>query len=304
MVHVAVIILNYNGYSDTIECLYSVKAQIGVVVSPLVVDNASSDDSVKNIREAHPDVEILVTGHNLGYAGGNNVGIQHVLRQGCDYVFIINNDTTLEPDCVRGLVHTCEVMPRAGIVTPAIYFYDNPEKPWFTGGVLDLDAGIVGHIQTDWRQQKEAEAVPTSWANGCAMLLPAAVLESLGGFDERFFCYWEDTDLSLRAREAGYECYISTQAVLYHKVGMTISRKSHMLDYYMTRNHLLFVSKHRQGAERRRGLWMPVRQSFQRWKHLLRHCPGEFNPHYEKAVMVGILDYHLRRFGPCRRAGF
>jgi GT2 family glycosyltransferase len=296
------VIVNFNGYQDTIECLASLKSQIDVKWEPLILDNGSSNDSVSQIKAAHPNVEMLVMDTNLGFSGGNNVAIKHVLDNGCDYVFLVNNDTTMEPDCLRNLLECAKAHPDAAVITPAIYLYSDQTRPWFTGSAMNIAEGIVTNKTDDVRTQNITRPFDTAYANGCAMLVRAEVMRKLGGFDERFFCYWEDTDWSFRAKEQGYRCLVCPTAILYHKVSSTIKKKSNHLAYYMTRNQLLFVSKHAAAKDRRYYLRQQTSGILRRTMRIFYNRAENTSRRGAIACLVGAVDFHRQRFGRCRHS--
>lgn len=277
---VCAITLNWNGADDTKKCLASLAAQAGVSCHSLVVDNGSTDDSRAHLQ----DTEVIATGRNLGFCGGNNLAIAQALEENWDYVFLVNNDTVMEPDCLQKLVQCSEENPNAAVVCPAIFFEAERDRPWFTGGAVDWVTGAVSHV-TAVDAQTHYE---TDWASGCAMLIPAVRLRALGGFDERFFCYYEDADWCLRARNAGHPCFICPGARLYHKVGRTSNRQGQKKYYYSTRNHLLFLQQHAPGGQFREA----VRCS-------LRRIGREARRQNALAHLLGVLDFRRGCYGPC-----
>ncbi len=243
---VAIILVNWNGKADTLACLKSLGEDQYPHKQIFVVDNDSADDSASALEAAYPEVTLIRAGRNLGFTGGNNLGIRQALDAGADYVFLLNNDTTVEPDAVSQLVRAAERRPEAGLLTPAIYYFDEPEKAWFVGSKLDLKRAVAVHDNTHPVQRDDPEReIP--WASGCAMLLPAAVIKQAGGFDERYFLNWEDVDLSLRIRQAGGSIFLVPSARIYHKVGQSMTKTPGPACYYYTRNHLLLLRSHACG---------------------------------------------------------
>ncbi len=297
---ISVIIVNYNGYADTIECLQSLKEQIGVVCQPLIIDNASSNDSVAHISKAHPDVKLIEAKHNMGFAGGNNLGIELALAQGYDYLFLVNNDTTLEPDCLQKLLKCAATRPDAAVVIPAIYYYGDKTKPWFTGSTASIENGVFRHEETDVRVEKIDTPFDVPWVTGCAMLVPAPKMREIGGFDTRYFCYYEDVDWSLRAERAKGACVLCPQAVLYHKVFGSSAKKSMKVHYYAARNRLLCVAKN-TSADQSRTLVRRCTSNMLKEVRRMLICPGPGEGKRRAiADILGVTDYYLRRFGPCR----
>ena len=297
-----IILVNWNGFEDTIECLTSLKAQVGVNYHALVIDNGSHNNSVARIREAHPETEILETGENLGFCGGNNVGIRHALSQGCDYVFLVNNDTVMEPDCLRKLLECAVDRPDAAIIAPAMYFYSDRKKPCFTGSSLDWNTGMVLEETRDVQKEQIQEPFELPWITGCAMLILEARMRELVGFDESFFCYYEDVDLSVRAVRAGYTCLLCPTALLYHKINASSDSfgKKGSKYYYDARNSLLFLSKNaveeKQKVIRRRAK-ASVKYALKILRH---HHKMGISRWIAIAYFLGVLDFYRKRVGQCK----
>jgi GT2 family glycosyltransferase len=212
---VAIIIVNFNGKEDTLRCLESLRQDRYVNKQIIVVDNGSNNDSVVVIREACPEAILIETGKNLGFGGGNNVGIRHAVAAGADYVYLLNNDTTSEPDALSELVKAARENPSFGILAPVMHYMAEPEKIWFGGATLNPETLKALHDNgSPPKRGDPLREIP--WATGCAMLIPAGVISKLGGFDERFFLYSEDVDLSLRAKAAGHRIGLVPAARIFH----------------------------------------------------------------------------------------
>lgn len=239
---VCIITVNWNGKSDTLACLRSLAADQHPSKVVIVVDNGSTDDSVATIRCEHPWVTVLETGENLGFSGANNLGLAHSYSIGAAYTYFLNNDTESEPDAIGHLV-AADKSTGFGLLTPVIHYFDEPREAWFSGSQYDLARGTAVHnnVRVPMRAESPYE-VP--WASGCALFGRTEVLRSLGGFDDRFFLNWEDVDLSLRARRAGFRVGIVPAARVYHKVGRSFSNAGFAGWYYHVRNNLLLLHKH------------------------------------------------------------
>ncbi len=242
-----IIILNWNNARDTIECVESCLKIQDPGIRVLIVDNGSSDGSEGILRSRFPDVELIQTGSNLGFAEGNNVGIRHALAQGAQYVILLNNDTIVDPGFARHLIEAASADPSVGIATSKIYFYDRPDVIWYAGARMNLDTGYtwqIGYKEKDAGQHDQLRE--TAWACGCSMLITREVCEQTGLLDADFFCYSEDTDWSLRAKEAGYRVVFVPGSKIWHKISIStggLSTGSSL--YYVTRNNLLLLHRHR-----------------------------------------------------------
>ena len=256
MSNIAVVVLNWNGKKDTLDCLkYLDKQQINASLQVIVVDNGSIDDSVTAIKKRFPDVDVISNKANLGFAQGNNIGIHFALEKGADYVVVLNNDTIQDTNLLRELQLVLEDNPKVAITVPKIYFakgyefhkerYKENEKGkvlWYAGGVIDWN-NVVGHHrgvdEIDKGQFDKLEE--TEYATGCCFMIRRSVLEKVGLFDQRYFLYYEDSDLSMRVKREGFFIYFVPKAKMWHKnAGSAGGSGSTLQDYYITRNRLLF----------------------------------------------------------------
>jgi GT2 family glycosyltransferase len=208
----------------------------------LVVDNGSSDGSPRAIKKQFPNVLQQLNEENLGFAGGFNQGLRIALEAGADYALILNNDTFVAPDMLDRLLEASQPAD-VGVVSPLIYYADAPNEIWSAGA--GRNQWTLELADNHGRQQKYAEITEREFLSGCGMLIKRAVLEQVGLFDERFFMYYEDSDFSLRVRQAGFRMLLAPQAHMWHAV----SRSSDGSDspnerYWMGYSSVLFFRKH------------------------------------------------------------
>lgn len=295
---VGIIIVNWNGKIDTLECLASLRSDDYANKRIYLVDNGSSDDSVLHIRQQFPEACVLETKKNLGFTGGNNIGIGRALADGCDYCYFLNNDTTSDPDALSGLLLVAAECPQAGILTPVIGYFDRADVPWFAGSHIDQRRAIAVHDNSNPPKRTDPPR-QLDWASGCAMLIPSQVLRRTGGFDDRFFLNWEDVDLSLRVRAMGKTILLVPASRIYHKVGRTIVSASGAGTYYYVRNHLLLARLH-FGASVGEQLRLAVAHLAGSLRNLGR---GDANAGRNLVVTVRGLFHHLiRRYGALNRS--
>lgn len=242
---VAIVILNWNGWRDTRECVSACRKLEWPNFRILLVDNHSTDGSVELLRRSCPDLEIVETGANLGFAGGNNIGIQQALNLGADYIWLLNNDAMPAPGALAPLVDTLQKHPSAACAASKIYYHDDPQRIWFTGGAwsrrhLRLRQQGAGQIeQGQFDDVREIGSV-----TGCSMLIAADKIKTVGMLAEDYFLYWEDTDWSARAQKQGYQLLLAPGSHVWHKVSATITPRSALQYYYYIRNGLYFCCRH------------------------------------------------------------
>jgi len=262
MKKIYLILVNYNRQKLTEECLDSLLKikKIGFELHTVVVDNDPLNRSDINEKKySQINLKVIFSPTNSGFSGGMNLGIKEALKNGADYVLIHNNDTFVKEDFLKELFEFAEKNENAGIVAPKIYFakgfefhkdkYKENELGkvfWYAGGKIDW-ANVVGsHMGVDEVDHGQYdEIMETETASGCCMLINTKLLDEIGMFDEKYFLYYEDADLCLRAKRAGFKIYYFPAAVIWHKnAGSTGGSGSKLQDYYITRNRLLFGSKY------------------------------------------------------------
>lgn len=250
---VAVIVVNWNGTDDTLECLSSVALLDYPRCEVIVVDNGSQPSPRAVITARFPSVTYIETETNLGYAGGNNVGIRHALAAGHDYVFVLNNDTVVEADVLRRAVAVAESDPLIGVLGVKIISWDDRSRTWIAYGEVTYRQGLVrliGYLSREsFDEQKDVD-----WVPGTAMLFRRSALETVGLFDEQFFAYHEDVDWCTAARKQGFRVVYAPVACIYHKGHRSSGGKGYVTprQYLAGRNMVLYVRKHataRQAAK-------------------------------------------------------
>jgi GT2 family glycosyltransferase len=233
------VVVNWNGWRDTLSCLESLERQEYPALRIVVVDNGSTDDSVERIRGAFPRVEVLVAEKNRGFGAGSNVGIRWALEQGAEFVWLLNNDTVAPPDTACKLV-AAAADARVGIVGTVLRYFAEPARiqAW-GGGSTARSMGFVRHFDGP------AELGRDSFVTFASVLLRAEMLKSVGLLDDGFFMYFEDSDLCFRARAAGWQLTVAAETAVLHKEGASNgSRKSARLDRIVTASGLRFLDRH------------------------------------------------------------
>lgn len=270
-------ILNWNGWRDTIACLAALKTCTYQHLSVVVVDNGSTDDSVLRIRAAFPEVVLFNSGENLGFAGGNNIGIRYALSRGAEYVWLLNNDTTPAPDALSALVAKASTDQRIGAVASICYYADAPNvvQAW-AGSRINLWTGY-GPLSTVPQEDDWFDSL-----NGTSMLVSRKAIEDVGLLDEGFFLYWEDTEFCLRLRKKGWRIAAAPESRVLHKVNVSTGGDKLILDRYQTTSCLRLLRIHSPTPAMASLLYLTVR--FSRRILLLQFARC-------RSVWLGMRDY-------------
>jgi GT2 family glycosyltransferase len=284
---ISVIILNWNGEQILESCLLSLRAQTYRPLELIVVDNASTDGSTSLVKAKFPEVRLIVNERNLGFGGGNNIGIQ---VSGGRYVMILNNDARLDRDCVLELKRAIEKDEGYGACASRIFLEGE-------GDILDA-AGIAifpdglsigrGRLESGNLYDREEEVF---FSSGCACLYRREMLNDIGMFDEDFFAYADDTDMGWRAQLAGWRCIYNPKAIVYHRHSASSSAYSPLKAFLVERNRLWVAIKH-----------FPVSliilgQFFTLWRYACqaygaffgKGAAGRFTAQFSKSQLLGIL---------------
>jgi len=243
---VAAVVLSWNRREDTLACLRSLAAA-DPAPYVIVVDNASTDGTSEAVRREFPATELIENPANLGFAEGNDIGIRHALAHGAEHVLVLNNDTVVDPGFLAPLLAEAGRRPDAGALSPKILFAEPGDLIWFADAEYEPRSGYNGRHR-GYRERDDGrfdDVVETGRVCGAAMLVPREVLEKVGAFDPELFAYSEDTDWSLRAREAGYRHYVVPASRVRHKVSAASGGESSPTAlYYDVRNTLVVAERH------------------------------------------------------------
>lgn len=293
---VAIVILHFLNKELTFQCLESVKklSRKGFKLETVVVNNNPQED-LKDLEKKFADFIFLKTGKNLGFTGGNNIGIRQALGSKADWIFLVNNDTILDKNLAVQLIKVGESDEKIGILGPKIYFAPGYEfhkeryKPsergkviWFAGGLIDWQNVLASHRGVDEVDKGQYDQqIETDFVSGCAMLVKREVFEKIGLLDERYFLYWEDADFCQGAKKAGFKVIYAPQAKLWHANAGSSAVGGPLQDYYLTRNRMLFGLR-----------YAPLRT-----KVALIRESAKILLAGRKWQKIGIRDFYLRKFG-------
>ena len=296
MKKIALVILHFNNKDLTLGCLNSIKNLVikGFSLEVIIIDNSLKNELL-NLRSKFKEFVFLNPEKNLGFTGGNNLGLKKALEDGADYLFIVNNDTILDKNLLINLLKEMDSDQSIGILGPKIYFAPGYEfhqekyKPtdegkviWYAGGLIDWQNILASHRGVDEIDKGQYEQkIETDFVSGCAMFVKREVFDKVGLFDDKYFLYWEDVDLCTRVKKANFKVMFFPQAKVWHANAGSSEVGGSLHDYYMTRNRMLFG----------------LRYGSFRVKHALGRESFKLTfkgtPWQKKAIR----DFYLRKFG-------
>ncbi|HVN56151.1 MAG TPA: glycosyltransferase family 2 protein [Anaerolineaceae bacterium] len=288
------VILDNNRCQDTLECLLSLSQANYPNLKILVLDNASTDGTREAIHENYPQVQLFELDENKGYAGNNNIGIEIALCHQAEWIFILNDDLTLAPDCISELVAAGNSNSKIGVVGPMVFHHTEPDVIQSAGGYLDQywRPKHFGANEIDSNQFDRIREV--DWISGCAILVRREALEKAGLMDERFFLYNEEVDLCYRIKMSGWSIVHVPAAKLWHKGVRLDYQPSPNVTYYTVRNFFLFLDKNHAPLRARLHAWartIATILSFTlrpKWRHKKAH---------RDAMVQGLRDYLAGQWG-------
>jgi GT2 family glycosyltransferase len=227
---VACVVVNWNGWQDTLACLDSLRLQDYPNFSVIVIDNGSTNDSVERIRRAHSWVDLQETGKNIGFPSGCNAGTRLAYDRGADFIWLLNNDTIAPPSTASSLVRTALAHPEAGAVGSILYYMHDPAQvqAW-GGGSISLWTAYTKHFTAAASFGPE-----NTFFTGASLLLPRRICEQVGVFFEGFFMYCDDSDLCIRIHRAGYPLVMCEDTAILHREGASSPKRSPLIDQFAT----------------------------------------------------------------------
>lgn len=241
---VSIITVNYNAIEATLDLLESLSKITSPIIEIIVVDNASKKNPRGIILDKYPQTKLILSDKNLGFAGGNNLGIKEAKGR---FLLFVNNDAVLTEGCIENLLLTFEERPDAGMVSPKFHFYNRPgvveyagysDMNSFTGRNKTIGSGV-----NDLGQFEKLEE--THFGHGGGMMVPKKVIELVGSLPEEYFLYYEEFDWCVKIKNAGFKIYYQPKALIRHKVSVSIGNDSTLKTYYLTRNRILFMKRNK-----------------------------------------------------------
>lgn len=289
---VYIIIVNWNGEADTLECLESLKNNDYPNYKVVIIDNGSD----REIRIDDSKVKVIYNKKNLGFSGGNNVGIKYALKNKAEYVLLLNNDTIVSNNFLSKMIRVAEKDEKAGIIGPKIYFPDS-KKIWFAGGEINwlYNKGTMrGFNQIDNGQYDYPEAQKTDYITGCCLLIKNEAIKKIGLMPEEYFLYYEDTDWSLKAKKEGFECIFVPAAVIWHKGSKSSIAESPSYIYYHIRNGLMMAKRYAPWHVK---IFIHLDNIYRIKKQFLKYIFMPRKRTWTKYILLGIKDFYLNKKG-------
>ncbi len=250
---IAVILVNWKKYNLTSKCIDSLNKSNYKNFKIILVDNEYSEKSLIDLRNKHKELIVFKEKNNLGFAGGNNIGIRYALENDYDYIMLLNNDTEVTENFILPLVERMEKNLFLAAVQPLILNFSNKSIIWNAGGKLNKFLGLTS---TRLNNNKLNSSIVfddyTDWISGCCILIKSEILTKVGLLDEKFFNYYEDVDWSLRMKNLGYDLGFVKESIIYHHGSSSSKNKknkegviSSKIHYFNIRNHILLLKKHK-----------------------------------------------------------
>lgn len=249
---IAIIIVNYNGYLDTIDCLNSIIQSTYTNFSIYITDNASNDNSVTEIKKyinaSHCDIRLIQSEENVGFSGGNNLALEEAIKDSQNsYFLFLNNDTIITPQCISYLISS---LSEADCSIGKILYESEKDKIWYAGGNINSKILKPNHRGFNESSDSYNKQSFVTFGTGCCMCVTRECINTVGFWEESYFLYEEDVDLSLRIRQAGMRILYNPQAVLYHKVGSSTGKVSGLSEFYQIRNRLWIIKRYLKPIQR------------------------------------------------------
>jgi GT2 family glycosyltransferase len=245
---ISVVVLCYNGVELTLGCLESILKQDYGNVEVVLVDNGSTDGTVALVTEKFPQARWVENHKNLGYAMGNNKGIEYALASEAGAVFLVNNDTRLHETCISSLVKSLNADPKIGVIGPMVYTWDGNKTISSAGGMVNWRMAYAVNEGMGEKDAGQYRGRYVDFINGCGILVTREAINRTGGLDPTFFMYWEETDWCLRVKKSGLEVYFEPTGEMEHKAPIVSTELGPTTLYYITRNRFLFFFRHSPGS--------------------------------------------------------
>ena len=300
---VGIVILNWNGYEDSCNCLRSLMELNYHAVKVWVVDNASSNNEADRLKVEFPWANIVPLKENIGFCGGCNEGMKKAMQAGAEYIMLLNNDALVTPSLLDELITGYSSLKNPGAVSPLIMHYPETEKIWFSEAkwMTNWSTGEAGFSLNNGKEYDALSKLPpykSEFACGCCLFVSAAVVKQIGLFDERYFAFFDEAEWCARMNKKGFQSYSIPTAKMFHKVGGTVP--SLVMTYLITRNKLLWIRENLSWF-RKLNTWPAVAKDiFWHWRNIRGKIPAHkqyVSPKVSEVCLRGFRDYKKKKFG-------
>lgn len=283
---ISIITVNYNGKKDTEELIYSIQKHLLCSYELIVIDNGSEQNEAAILQELFPTIQTIRSNQNLGFAGGNNLGIKQAAG---NYLLFLNNDVIIKDNSLTLLIEALDSNPKLAGVSPKILFADTEFTIQFAGYTplsrITLRNKLIGYQETDNGQYNTPNTTP--YLHGAAMCIRKEVIETVGLMPEMYFLYYEELDWCTQMTSQGYELGYVPQSKVFHKESRSTGQESPLKVYYMTRNRLLYAKQNRKRGEYiLSALYLLIFAYPKSFFVFLSHKKGK----HAKAVIKGVVD--------------
>lgn len=292
MKQVYIIIVNWNGLSDTLECFQSIKKINYPNYKIVIIDNGSKNNEAEAIKQKYPEVHLIINQENKGFTLAANQGIEFSLQKKADYILLLNNDTIVSPDFLSILVDYAEKHENVGAVGPKMLYY-NSNKIWFNGGMVYWWIGFNRHLERLKENSKSNIYLPleVDYVTGCCVLIKKEALERVGKLDPIYITDYEDVDWCFRAKKLGYKNIVLPKAIIWHKVSAGWGEKgtqriSRRQAYYYSRNAIIFARKHLSGF--RKVMFLTAQFTFRLGLNLILCKDNQARQQYLNGLISGF----------------
>jgi len=297
---IAVVIVNYNGYELTRDCLNSFTKVTYCNYTLIVVDNASNDNSIPRLKVEFPQVQYVECPKNSGFTGGNNLGIKRAHELAAEYVFLLNNDTVVSENILDELISFSINNPDIGIVGPLTFFYEAMDTISFGGGNINRNTGMYYHLNKGKKLgDLQDSVIYCSFLEGAAMFMRTDLALEVEGLSNVYFLTSEESELCVRVADKGFKLAVITSCSVWHKISQSLKGGSTLRDYYIFRNKLLFVKRN----ARNMGLSDLASLAWFYFKCFASSVRRDRNCATAKGILFALIDFFAGVTGPGRYAG-
>lgn len=293
---VYIVILNWNGLEDTLECISSLEKLTYTNVKIIVVDNGSGNNEAETIEQKFPAATVLKQAENIGFCGGCNVGIKYALENNADYVMLLNNDTLVSLDLLGNLLTGMNDLDNVGAISPLILWYPEKEKIWFSHAEWKKERAAFSLFKAtdNYSKLKDSSPYETEFTCGCCLFASADMFRQEGLFDERYFAFFDEAEWCARLKRKDFKFYVVPTATIFHKGSR--STPGLVSTYLMTRNRLLWMKENLSFRNRLQSFPFLTKNLLGQFLNILGLTKEHMSKQHSRAIIQGYKDYFLGNF--------